>query len=157
MSRVRVIVVSTSTAAAHVSVAVHVATEAHHATLVAVVAASASASAVSARVRVVVSTTHLFTLELGLNSLAVRSVSDHGEDGSNAFHELYTGSTWDPQRGRCTYEHSLSRVGIVQSGLDNIVGKGISQQLFQTASVEQFANENLSQFRVGDSNALRGG
>lgn len=156
MSRVRVVVVSTSTAATHVSVAVHVATEAHHATLMAVVAASASASAVSARVRVVVSTAHLFTLQLGLNSLAVRSVSDHGEDGSNAFHELYNGSARNRKRGKCTHEHSLSRVGIVQSGLDNVVGKGISQQLFQSASVEQFANENLSQFRVGDSNALQG-
>lgn len=154
MTRVRVVVVSTSTAATHVSVTVHVSTEAHHATLVTVVAASASA--VSTRVRVVVTTAHLFTLQLGLDSLAVRSVSDHRKNGSNAFHELHNGSARDLYRRECTYEHSLSRVGIVQSGLDNIVGERISQQLFQSASVEKFANENLSQLGVGDSNALGG-
>lgn len=90
VTRVRVRMVSApSTSSTHVAVSVHVATEAHHTALVAVVAsASASARAVSSGVGVVVTAAHLLTLELGLNSLAVRSVSDHGENRSNAFDEL---------------------------------------------------------------------
>lgn len=79
---------------AHVVVAVHVTSKAHHtaalmSTVVAVSTAATTAAATSStRVVVLMTATHLLTLELGLDTLAVGSVSDHGQDGSNAFHKL---------------------------------------------------------------------
>lgn len=88
VTRVRVRVISaSSTASAHVAVAVHVATKAHHTALMTVIV-STTARAVSSGVRVMMTTAHLLALQLGLDSLAVGSVSDHGENRSNALDEL---------------------------------------------------------------------
>lgn len=97
MTGVRLISTPTAMAAAvvttHVVVTVHVASKAHHATTTTVVAvstaaATTAAAASSSRVVVLMTATHLLTLKLGLDSLAVGSVSDHGQNGSDAFHEL---------------------------------------------------------------------
>jgi hypothetical protein len=56
--------------------------------------------------------------------------------------------------GRATYQHALRRVGVVQRGLNDVVGKRVPKKLFQTASVEKLANEDLSELRVGNSDAL---
>jgi hypothetical protein len=96
MTGVRLISTPTAMAAAvvttHVVVTVHVASKAHHATTtvvaVSTAAATTAAAASSSRVVVLMTATHLLTLKLGLDSLAVRSVSDHGQNGSDAFHEL---------------------------------------------------------------------
>jgi hypothetical protein len=96
MTGVRLISTPTAMAAAvvttHVVVTVHVASKAHHATTtvvaVSTAAATTAAAASSSRVVVLMTATHLLTLKLGLDSLAVGSVSDHGQNGSDAFHEL---------------------------------------------------------------------
>lgn len=55
-----------------------------------------------------------------------------------------------------THEHTLRRVGVVQGGLNDVVGEGVSQELLQPASVQELANENLSQLGIGNSDALKG-
>ncbi len=96
-----------------------------------------SAASTIARVRLVEST-DLFSLQLGLDSLAVRSVADHWQDGTNALNQ----------------SDSLSGVGIVESSLDDVVGERVSEELFQTESVEEFSDEDFAELRVGDSDAL---
>lgn len=54
-----------------------------------------------------------------------------------------------------TYQHSLRRIGVVQRGLNDVVGERVSEKLLQTASVEKLADEDLSELGVGNSNALR--
>lgn len=128
--------------------------------LVVVVASSTSAS--SSAVGVVV--LHVLSLELGLDSLAVRSVADHGEDGSDALDELREEirervRVGHPKQETCkyraTHEHALSRLGVVKSGLDDVVGERVSEELLESVSVEKLSNEGLSGLGLGDSDALR--
>ena len=125
-----------------VSVAVVVHTEVHHA-LLSLVSATATTTAAATRTTgaaagatVVILVTVLFTLQLGLDSLAVRRVADHGQDGSDVVDELHnvnaimSGGSDSNEKSHPTHGHSLSRVGVVQSGLDDIVGKRVAQQLF---------------------------
>lgn len=51
----------------------------------------ASTAAVSVSVAVVVVLLHVLALKLGLDSLSIGRISDHGEDGSDALDELYEG------------------------------------------------------------------
>ena len=119
---VATVVSAVSTISTSVTVTVVVHAEVHHTllTLVSATTATVAASVSTARsntttaTTVVVVVTVLFTLQLRLDSLAVRRVADHGKDGSNMIDE----------------GHSLSRIGVVQSGLNDVVGKRISQQLF---------------------------
>jgi len=56
--------------------------------------------------------------------------------------------------GRATYQHAFRRVGVVQRGLKDVVGERVPKKLFQTASVEKLADKDLSELRVGNSDAL---
>jgi len=87
----------------------------------------------------VVVTAHLLALELGLDPLAVRSVADHRENRSDAVDK----------------QHTLTRFGVVQRSLDDVVGERVSQQLLKATSVEQLADEDLPLLRIGNSDALK--
>lgn len=66
-------------------------------------------------VTVVTSVTHVIvrlSLNLRLNPLSVRSVSDHGKDRSNSFDELST----------------LSRFSVVEGSLDDVVCEGVAKE-----------------------------
>lgn len=104
------------------------------------VAISATSASTSKVVVVTTSTptTHLLSLELGLDSLSVRSVSDHGQDRLDVFDQ----------------DHALRRIRVVESGLNDVIGKRVSEQLLQSVSVQELANKDLSKFRVGHSDAL---
>lgn len=127
--------------------------------LVVVVASSTSASPSSVGVVVL----HVLSLELGLDSLAVRGVADHGEDGSDALDELRRKEgrvrvghpQQEDRKYRATHEHALSRLGVVKSGLDDVVGERISEELLESVSVEKLSDEGLSGLGLGNSDALR--
>lgn len=72
-----------------ITVVVHA--QVHHTLLSLVTATTATVvttRAARTTTTVVILVTVLFTLQLGLNSLAVRRVADHGQDGSNVVDEL---------------------------------------------------------------------
>jgi hypothetical protein len=84
-------------------------------------------------VRVVV-TSHLLALQFGLDTLAVRSVADHRKDRSDAVDELVS-STQDQndcfasrhETSQNTHQHALTRLGIVQRGLHDVVGERVPE------------------------------
>jgi hypothetical protein len=53
-----------------------------------------------------------------------------------------------------TYNHSLSRVTVIEDSLNDIVSVAVPEKFLQSRSVQHFSNEVLSDFRVGDSNTL---
>lgn len=127
--------------------------------LVVVVASSASASSSSVGVVVL----HVLSLELGLDSLAVGGVANHRENGSDALDELWRSNVEESdldnskqkKRKTATDEHALSRLGVVKSGLDDVVGERVSEELLESVSVEKLSDEGLSGLGLGDSDALR--
>jgi hypothetical protein len=80
----------------------------------------------------------LLALKLILNSLSIRSVANKRQDGTNAFNK------------QC----SLSRFGIIQSGLDTIVAIGIPQKFLETSTIEEFLNEDFASSMLSHTNAL---
>ena len=53
-----------------------------------------------------------------------------------------------------TYNHSLSRVTVVENSLNDIVSVAVPKKFLQSRSVQDFSNKVLSDLRVGDSDAL---
>jgi hypothetical protein len=73
-----------------------------------------------------------------LNSLAVRGVSDRREDRSDRLDE----------------NQALVQVAVVEDRLDHVVAVRVTQELLQSRSVQHLADEDFSDLRVGDSDAL---
>lgn len=64
---------------------------------------------------------HLFTLELALDSLSVRSVSDQWQNGADAFNKLHTSvSHRNDTNGKKTHQHSLTGLRIIQGRLSMV-------------------------------------
>jgi hypothetical protein len=53
-----------------------------------------------------------------------------------------------------TYNHSLSRVAVIENSLNDIVSVAVPKKFLQSRSVQDFSNKVLSDLRVGDSDAL---
>jgi hypothetical protein len=53
-----------------------------------------------------------------------------------------------------TYNHSLSRITVIENSLNDIVSVTVSEQLLQSRSVEDLSNKSLSDFGVGNSDTL---
>lgn len=92
------------------------------------------ASVVSSSAVMVVS----FSLNLGLNALAVRCVANHRQDWADSLDQLST----------------LRRLGVVKSGLDDVIGERVTQETLETLLVEQLVDDRTTSSRIGDTDAL---
>ena len=96
-------------------------------------AATSSASSTS-----VLGEGSVFAGELGLNPLAVGRVADGREDGPDAVDE----------------DHALLYLTVVEDGLDHVVAVAVSQELFQTWTIEHLGDQAFSSLGVSHSDAF---
>jgi hypothetical protein len=111
---VAVVATVSTVTAVPIPVAVVVHAQVHHTLLSLVTATTATivtARAARTTTTVVILVTVLFTLQLGLNSLAVRRVADHGQDGSDVVDKLHKREI----SSRVSIEHSLIKTRTVHS------------------------------------------
>jgi hypothetical protein len=97
-------------------------------------------------------------LELVLNALAVRSVADERQNGSDAFDEK------SPLTGISVVKSGLGPTSVTKrrvrswqgTHLNTVVAVRISQELFQPRTVEQLVDDKLPGSMLCDANALPG-
>lgn len=80
----------------------------------------------------------MLTLKLVLDALAVGSVTNQGEDRSNAFDKKGT----------------LCGLGVIQGSLDAVVAVRIPEQLFEASSVKKLLDEHFASGVLRDTNTL---
>ena len=80
----------------------------------------------------------LFTLQLVLDTFAVRRVPNEGKNRSDPFHQQST-LTW---------------LGIIQRSLHAVVAIGVPQKLFKTSAVQQFIDQHFTSGVLCDAYAL---
>jgi len=77
-------------------------------------------------------------LNLGLDAAAVRRVADAWQNGAKVV-------------GQCVL---LVLIGVVEGGLDNIVGERVAQQLLKLGRRDDLLNQHTTRLFAGDANAL---
>lgn len=58
------------------------------------------------------------------------------------------------QGTRATHEHALSGLGVVERGLDDVVGERVAQELLEAVAVEELGDEGLACLGLSDADAL---
>ena len=77
-------------------------------------------------------------LDLGLDAAAVRGVADTRQDGAKVVGQRVL----------------LVLIGVVEGGLDNVVGERVAQQLLELGRRDDLLNQHTTRLVAGDANAL---
>jgi hypothetical protein len=99
---------------------------------------SSSSTVVTSSTSTVTHVVARLALDLGLDALAVGRVADHREDGADRLDEL----------------GALSGLGVVESGLDDVVGEGVAKETLETLLDEELVDDGATTGGISDTDAL---